>query len=213
MRRIRKRNVFAVGVVAAIATAFAVTAATVQAGSGVPTSIGKGEGRLNVIEWAAYTDKSFANKFQKQTGCIIHRKDAGSSQEMFGLMHAHGGGGGGQYDLVSASGDASLRLIYAHDVKAVNIKLIPSWKQFLPQFKSPAHNTVGGVHYGVSVQWGPNTFIYNTKKVKPAPKNWNLLYSKKYAGQHHDPEQPDPDRRRGALSRAYEAEPRDQGSL
>ena len=52
MRRIRKRNVFAVGVVAAIATAFAVTAATVQAGSGVPNSIGKGEGWLNVIEWA-----------------------------------------------------------------------------------------------------------------------------------------------------------------
>jgi putative spermidine/putrescine transport system substrate-binding protein len=190
VRRIRKRNVFVMAVVAAIATAFAVTAATVQAGSGVPTSIGKGEGRLNVIEWAAYTDKSFANKFQKQTGCIIHRKDAGSSQEMFGLMHAHGGGGGGQYDLVSASGDASLRLIYAHDVKAINIKLIPSWKQFLPQFKSPAHNTVNGVHYGVSVQWGPNTFIYNTKKVKPAPKNWNLLYSKKYAGHVTIPNNP-----------------------
>src|SRR5207237_1291373 len=70
----------------------------------------------------------------------------------------------------------------AHDVKPINIKLIPSWKQFLKVFKSPAHNTVGGVHYGVSVQWGPNTLIYNTKKVRPAPTNWNLIYSKKYAG-------------------------------
>ena len=190
MRRIRTRHVFAVGVVVAIATAFAVTAATVKAGSGLPTSIGKGEGQLNVIEWDAYTDPSFAKKFENQTGCIIHRKNAGSSQEMFALMHANGGGGGGQYDLVSASGDASLRLIYAHDVKAININLIPSWKQFLPQFKSPPHNTVNGVHYGVSVQWGPNTLIYNTKKVKPAPKNWSVIYSKKYAGHVTIPNNP-----------------------
>jgi putative spermidine/putrescine transport system substrate-binding protein len=190
VRRIRTRHVFAVGVVVAIATAFAVTAATVKAGSGLPTSIGKGEGQLNVIEWDAYTDPSFAKKFENQTGCIIHRKNAGSSQEMFALMHANGGGGGGQYDLVSASGDASLRLIYAHDVKAININLIPSWKQFLPQFKSPPHNTVNGVHYGVSVQWGPNTLIYNTKKVKPAPKNWSVIYSKKYAGHVTIPNNP-----------------------
>ena len=190
MRRIRTRHVFAVGVVVAIATAFAVTAATVKAGSGLPTSIGKGEGQLNVIEWDAYTDPSFAKKFENQTGCIIHRKNAGSSQEMFALMHANGGGGGGQYDLVSASGDASLRLIYAHDVKPININLIPSWKQFLPQFKSPPHNTVNGVHYGVSVQWGPNTLIYNTKKVKPAPQNWSVIYSKKYAGHVTIPNNP-----------------------
>jgi putative spermidine/putrescine transport system substrate-binding protein len=190
VRKIHGRHVLAVVVVAGVAAALAVSAATVRAGSGPPTKIGKGEGRLNVIEWPAYTDPSFAKPFEKQTGCIIHRTDAGSSQEMFGLMHAHGGGGGGQYDLVSASGDASLRLIYAHDVQPINIKLIPSWKQFLPVFKSPPHNTVDGVHYGVSLQWGPNTLIYNTKKVKPAPKNWSVIYSKKYAGHVTIPNNP-----------------------
>lgn len=191
MRKIQRRHVLAVALVAAIAAAFAVSAATVQAGrSGLPTKIGKGEGRLNVIEWPAYTDASFAKKFERQTGCKIKRKDAGSSNQMFALMHANGGGGGGQYDLVSASGDASLRLIYAHDVQPVNIRLIPSWKQFLPAFKSPPHNTVKGVHYGVSVQWGPNTLIYNTKKVKPAPKGWSAIYSKKYKGKLTVPNNP-----------------------
>src|SRR5919205_771453 len=89
-------------------------------------------------------------------------------------------GGGGQYALVSASGDASMRLIVGGDVKPVNVKLIPSWKQFIPIFKSPAHNTVKGVHYGVSVQWGPNVLLYNTKKIHPAPKDWNVLYDPKY---------------------------------
>jgi len=191
VRRIRRRQAATAVVAAAIVAAFAVPAAAVKAaGSGLPTKIGKGEGSLNVIEWPYYTYKSFAKPFEQQTGCIIHRKDAGSSNEMFTLMHANGGGGGGQYDLVSASGDASLRLIYARDVQPVNIKLIPSWKNFLPAFKSPPHNTVKGVHYGVSVQWGPNTLIYNTKKVKPAPKNWSLIYSKKYKGKITVPNNP-----------------------
>jgi putative spermidine/putrescine transport system substrate-binding protein len=190
VKGMRRRHGVGLAVLAAVAVGFAVPAAAVQAGSGLPTKIGKGEGRLNVIEWPAYTDPSFAKKFEQQTGCIIHRKDAGSSSEMFALMHANGGGGGGQWDLVSASGDASLRLIYAHDVKPVNINLIPSWKQFLPVFKSPPHNTVHGVHYGVSVQWGPNTLIYNTKKVKPAPTSWSVIYSKKYRGHITVPNNP-----------------------
>ena len=144
-----------------------------------------------MIEWSYYTDKSFAQPFEKQTGCIIHRKDAGTSQEMFALMHANGGGGGGQYDLVSASGDASLRLIYAHDVQPDRTSSsIPSWKHFLPPFKSPPHNTVDGKHYGVSVQWGPNTLIYNTQKVSPAPTGWSAVYSPKYKGKLTVPNNP-----------------------
>ena len=107
----RKRHAVGVVVLAAVVGALAVSAATVQArgsaASGLPTKIGKGEGRLNVIEWPYYTYKSFAKPFEKQTGCVIHRKDAGSSNEMVALMRNGGGGGGGQYDLVSASGDAT----------------------------------------------------------------------------------------------------------
>ncbi len=175
---------------AATAVALCVPAAGVSSGSGLPTKIGKGEGVLNVIEWAAYTDPSFAKAFTTQTGCVIHRKDAGSSNEMVALMRSGGGGGGGQYDLVSASGDASLRLIYGGDVQPVNVNLIPSWKEFLPNFRSPAHNTVKGVHYGVSVQWGPNTLIYNTKSVKPAPTSWSAIYSSKYKGKITVPNNP-----------------------
>ncbi len=186
MIRIKRAYVLA----AMVAAALCVPAAGIGAGHGLPTKIGKGEGALNVIEWAAYTDPSFAKTFEKQTGCIIHRKDAGSSNEMVALMRSGGGGGGGQYDLVSASGDASLRLIYGGDVQPVNVNLIPSWKQFLPIFKSPAHNTVGGVHYGVSVQWGPNTLIYNTKVVKPAPTTWGAIYGSTYKGKVTVPNNP-----------------------
>src|SRR5256885_5441445 len=167
-----------------------VPAAGVSSTSALPTTIGKREGALNLIEWAAYSDPSFAKPFERQTGCKIHRKDAGSSNEMVALMRGGGGGGGGQWDLVSASGDASLRLIYGGDVQPVNVKLIPDWKNFIPQLKSPSHNTVKGVHYGVSLQWGPNTLIYNTKLVKPAPKSWSVLYDAKYKGKISVPNNP-----------------------
>ena len=189
MKRIRRVHV----AVAALAVALCVPASGVGKGNAagsLPTKIGKGEGSLNLIEWPAYSDPSFANKFVKQTGCKIHRKDAGSSNEMVALMRTGGGGGGGQYDLVSASGDASLRLIVGGDVQPVNVNLIPSWKDFISIFKSPAHNTVKGVHYGVSVQWGPNTLMYNTKKVKPTPTSWAALYSSKYKGKVTVPNNP-----------------------
>jgi putative spermidine/putrescine transport system substrate-binding protein len=189
MRRIRKGHVL----LAAFVAALCVPASGITSGSAagsLPTKIGKGEGSLNLIEWPAYSDKSFANKFIQQTGCKIHRKDAGTSNDMVALMRTGGGGGGGQYDLVSASGDASLRLIRGGDVQPININLIPSWKDFISIFKSPAHNTVNGVHYGVSVQWGPNTLIYNTKKVKPAPTSWASIYDKKYKGKVTVPDNP-----------------------
>src|SRR5256714_1488444 len=161
-----------------------------KSSSNLPSSIGKGEGALNLIEWPYYSDLKFAKSFEQDTGCKIHRKDAGSSNQMVALMRAGGGGGGGQWDLVSASGDASLRLIRGGDVQEVNVGLVPSWKNFIPIFKSPAHNTVDGKHYGVSLQWGPNVLLYNTKKVTPGPTSWGALYDAKYKGKITIPNNP-----------------------
>jgi putative spermidine/putrescine transport system substrate-binding protein len=155
--------------------------------SKVATSIGKGEGQLNVIAWEGYTQPQWVKPFQQQTGCKVNAKYAGSSDEMVTLMRS---GGGSQYDLVSASGDASLRLIRGGDVAPVNVNLIPDWKNFIPQLQSPSHNTVNGVHYGISLQWGPNTLLYNTQKVKPAPDSWAAIYNQQHKGQVTVPDNP-----------------------
>ena len=105
----------------------------------LPTTIGKGEGQLNLVAWEGYTQPQWVKPFTKATGCKVNAKYAGSSDEMVTLMRS---GGGSQYDMVSASGDASLRLIYGKDVQPVNVNLIPDWKNFIPQLKSPPHNTI-----------------------------------------------------------------------
>jgi putative spermidine/putrescine transport system substrate-binding protein len=169
--------------VAALGVALCIPAAGISSGSG----IGKGEGQLNLVAWEGYTQPQWVKPFQKATGCQVHAKYAGSSDEMVTLMRQ---GGGSQYDMVSASGDASLRLIYGKDVQPVNPALIPDFKNFIPALKSPPHNTIGGKHYGISLQWGPNTLIYNTTKVKPAPTSWSALYSAKYKGKITVPDNP-----------------------
>ena len=150
-------------------------------------SIGKGEGTLNLIAWEGYLQPEWVNPFEKQTGCQVHATYAGTSDQMVALMK---NGGGGQYDMVSSSGDADLRIIYAGDARPVNINLIPSWKQFFPAFKSPAFNTVGGVHYGVSLQWGPNVLMYNKKSFPVPPASWSVIYNPKYKGQVTVPDNP-----------------------
>jgi putative spermidine/putrescine transport system substrate-binding protein len=149
------------------------------ASGSLPTTIGKGEGQLNLVAWEGYAQPQWVKPFEAQTGCVVHAKYAGSSDEMVTLMRQ---GGGTQYDMVSASGDASLRLIGGGDVRPMNVNLVPEWKNFIPQLQSPPHNTVGGKHYGISLQWGPNTLLYNTRAVSPAPTSWAAIYSPKYRG-------------------------------
>ena len=135
--------------------------------------VGDGEGALNLIAWEGYVDDSWKKPFQDATGCQVNAKSAGSSDEMVSLMKE---GGGGQWDMVSASGDADLRLIYGGDVRPMNEKLIPDWADFQTYFKNPAYNTIDGVHYGISLQWGPNVLLYNTTKFKIAPTSWSAVY-------------------------------------
>ena len=150
-------------------------------------SIGKGEGQLNLIAWEGYAEPQWVTPFEKQTGCQVNAKYAGSSDEMVTLM---ANGGGGQYDLVSASGDADLRLIYGGDVRPVNVHLIPDWTNFIPQLQAPPFNTISGVHYGVSLQWGPNVLLYSKKVFATPPSSWNVIYNQQYKGKVTVPDNP-----------------------
>lgn len=183
MKRFRLVHVVLVAAVAALA----VPAAGVSESTALPTKIGPGEGKLTLVAWEGYTQPEWVKPFEKKTGCKVSAKYAGSSNDMFNLMTS---GGGGQYDMVSASGDASLRLIFAGAVAETNMALIPSWKDFFDAFKSPSNNTVGGKHYGVSLQFGPNVLMYNTKAFPKKPTSWSAIYDPKNKGKITIPDNP-----------------------
>jgi len=94
-----------------------------------PTSIGEGEGALSIVAWAGYIERGDSDKnydwvtpFEKDTGCKVSVKTAGTSDEMVSLMT-----GSKTYDLVTASGDASLRLVAGNRVQPVDLSKIPSY--------------------------------------------------------------------------------------
>lgn len=111
--------------------------------------LGKGEGELSIVAWAGYiergeTDKNYdwVTDFEKQTGCKVSVKTAATSDEMVALMNEGG------FDLVTASGDASLRLVAGKRVQPINTDLIPSWKTIDERMQNAPWFTVNGVHYG-----------------------------------------------------------------
>lgn len=151
------------------------------------SAIGKGEGDLNVVAWEGYADDAWVKPFEETTGCKVHRKYVGSSDEMVALTRMGGGKG---FDVVSASGDASLRLIFGKTVQPVNTALITAFDDVMPELKAPEFNTVKDVHYGVSYEWGPNVLMWNTKDITTAPTSWSVIYDKAYAGVITVPDNP-----------------------
>lgn len=140
-------------------------------------SLGQAEGQLDIIAWPGYiergeTDKGYdwVTQFEQDSGCKVNVKTAATSDEMVSLM-AKGG-----YDLVTASGDASLRLVAGKRVQPVNIDLIPNWKNVDERLKTAPWHTVTGQHYGTPYQWGPNVLMYNTNTFKEAPTSWKVLF-------------------------------------
>jgi putative spermidine/putrescine transport system substrate-binding protein len=150
----------------------------------LPQKVGKGEGSLVLLQWPGYSHPSFAADYERQTGCKIVKREVRSSADLVELMRR------GPYDLVSASGDVSGELIARHYVQPVNVKLIPAWRQLAPAFRSPAYNTVGGVHYGVTVMWTPNELLYRSDSAKPSPVSWRAVYDDRFRKRVSVPDNP-----------------------
>src|ERR1700754_2980362 len=139
--------------------------------------LGAGEGTVNVISWAGYVEDGsndpkvdWVSDFVKETGCKVNNKVAATSDEMVTLMKT------GDYDVVSASGDASLRLIYGGDVAPVNTDLISNYKDVFDGLKNKQWNSVDGVAYGIPHGRGANLLMYRTDVVKPAPTSWGVVF-------------------------------------
>ena len=141
---------------------------------------GAGEGALNLIIWAGYAESGqnvpeydWVSAFQTETGCKVTTKPGNTSDEMVTLMRQ---GGGSAYDGVSASGDATGRLIANGDVAPVDVTKMPGFGDVAAFLQDAPHYVVNGVHYGTPHGWGGNTLMYRTDKVTPAPTSWDVVF-------------------------------------
>jgi putative spermidine/putrescine transport system substrate-binding protein len=141
------------------------------------SELGEGEGQVNLIAWAGYVEDGstdpkvdWVSDFEKETGCQVNTKIGNTSDEMVTLMRS------GQYDGVSASGDATLRLIAGGDVAPVNTDLIPNYADVFDGLKDQPWNSVDGQPYGVPHGRGANLLMWRSDKVQPAPDSWGAVF-------------------------------------
>ncbi len=141
-------------------------------------AIGEGEGEVAIVAWAGYIERGetdpgydWVTEFESSTGCMVTVKTAATSDEMVALMNEGG------FDLVTASGDASNRLIAGGTVQELNLDLIPSYSTVDERLQDAPWHTADGKHYGVPYQWGPNVLMYNTEVFgDEAPTSWNVVF-------------------------------------
>jgi len=147
--------------------------------------LGDMEGEINILAWPGYaedgsTDKAYdwVTPFEDETGCQATVKTFNTSDEAVNLMKT------GEYDVVSASGDASLRLIASGDVAPVNTDLLENYADIQPFLKDRAWNSVDGQMYGMPHGWGANLLMWRTDVVKDAPTSWSSVFEadSPYAG-------------------------------
>ncbi len=136
----------------------------------------KDEGQTNLVIWADYAHKSWADDFTKQTGCKVITKDGASSDDMVDLMAT------GAYDGVSASGDATSRLIARGDVAPVNFDLTPNYADVFEGLKNTSYNSVDGVGYGVPHGRGPNVLVFRNDILPANTNSWAPIWDGSQAG-------------------------------
>jgi putative spermidine/putrescine transport system substrate-binding protein len=150
--------------------------------------LGKGEGELNLIAWAGYVEDGstdpkvdWVTDFEKETGCDVSVKVGGTSDEMVELMRT------GQYDGVSASGNATARLVEGGDVDPVNTDLVPNYETVFDDLKDQPYNTFDGVNYGIPEGRGANILMWNDEEVDTDGKSWSVILdpdeASKYSGE------------------------------
>ena len=139
-------------------------------------SLAKEEGQVNLVIWPGYADKSWTDTFTANTGCKVNTKDGGTSDDMIDLLAS------GEYDGLSASGNASVRLMAKGDVSPVNTELLPNYADVIEGIKNQSYNSKDGEPFGAPHGRGPNLLVYRTDEVTPAPDSWAPIWDGTYSG-------------------------------
>ncbi len=126
------------------------------------------EGTVSFVQWAGYAQ--LTKEFAQETGCQVKTKDGTTSDDMISLIST------GQYDGVSASGNASVRLMERGEVAPVDTELLPNYADVQEGIKNQDYNSKDGKAYGVPHGRGPNLLAFRTDDVTPAPDSWSAIW-------------------------------------
>jgi putative spermidine/putrescine transport system substrate-binding protein len=126
------------------------------------------EGQVNIVQWPDYAQ--LTKEFTEATGCTVNTKDGGSSDDMISLIQT------GEYDGVSASGNASVRLMATGEVAPIDPELVPNYADVQEGIKNQDYNSLDGEPYGVPHGRGPNYLMFRTDSVPEDTDTWGVIW-------------------------------------
>ena len=143
-----------------------------------PDLLTAAEDAVNVIAWPGYIEDGsndpnadWVTTFEEITGCAVNVQLGSTSDEMVQLMQS------GEHDGVSASGDATERLIAGGEVGPLDVSQMTSYEQIFDDLKLKQWNSVDGEPYGMPHGRGANLLVYNTEAFADgAPDSWSVMF-------------------------------------
>jgi putative spermidine/putrescine transport system substrate-binding protein len=143
-----------------------------------PDVLAGAEGEVDIVAWPGYVEDGstdpavdWVTPFEDITGCAVNTQLGNTSDEMVQLMQS------GEYDGVSASGDATERLMAGDEVAAIDVDEFASYAQIFDDLKLQQWNSRDGEPFGLPHGRGANLLVYNTEAfADAAPDSWGVMF-------------------------------------
>ena len=135
------------------------------------------EGQVNIVAWPGYIEDGstapeydWVTPFETMTSCEVNVKLGATSDEMVQLMQS------GEYDGVSASGDATNRLMAGGEIEAIDLAEFSSYADIFEGLKDKVWNSMDGVPMGIPHGRGANVLVYNTEAFPDGLDSWSAMW-------------------------------------
>jgi putative spermidine/putrescine transport system substrate-binding protein len=135
------------------------------------------EGQVNIVAWPGYIEDGstapeydWVTPFTDMTGCKVNVKLGSTSDEMVQLMQS------GEYDGVSASGDATQRLMAGNEVVAIDLAEYSSYPDIFDGLKDKPWNSLDGKPMGIPHGRGANLLVWNTEAFPDGLDSWSVMW-------------------------------------
>lgn len=141
-------------------------------GSNRPQATSKNaKNELYIYTQYGYTDEDLLNRFTKETGIKVVADVFDANEAMLARLQA---GGGAAYSIIYPSEYMVQKMLELEMLTAFDFSKVTGMERLFPRFLNPEYDPNN--QHSLPVSWGTTGLIYNSKKLKEVPQDWDYLW-------------------------------------